>query len=63
MVLKNLFTWQEWRKRHREQTYGQEKSGGQGEMYGKNNIETQTTMYKIDNQQELALWLSKFKQY
>ena len=63
MVLKNLFIWQEWRKRHREQTYGQEKSRGKGELYGKNNIETQTTMYKIDNQQEFALSLRKFKQY
>ena len=34
MVLKNLFTGQQWRHRHREQTYGHGKTGGEGEMYG-----------------------------
>ena len=33
MVLKNLFTGQQWRNRHREQTYGQAEKGGEGEMY------------------------------
>ena len=28
MVLKNLFTGQQWRNRHREQTYGQGERGG-----------------------------------
>ena len=40
MVLKNLFTGQQWRKRHREWTYGHGERGGEGEMYGKSNMET-----------------------
>ena len=40
MVLKILFTGQKWRNRHREQTYGQEERGEEGEMYGKSNMET-----------------------
>ena len=35
MVLKNLFTGQQWRNRHREQTYGHGERGGEGEMYGR----------------------------
>ena len=38
MVLQNLFTGQQWRNRHREQTYGHGEEGGEGEMYGKSNI-------------------------
>ena len=30
MVLKNLFTGQQWRNRHREQTYGHGERGGEG---------------------------------
>ena len=33
MVLKTLFTGQQWRKRHREQTYGHGEKGGEGETY------------------------------
>ena len=40
MVLKSLFTGQQWRSRHREQTYGHWERGGEGEMYGKSNMET-----------------------
>ena len=32
MVLKNLFTGQQWRNRHREQTYGHGEREGEGEM-------------------------------
>ena len=32
MVLKNLLTGQQWRNRHREQTYGHRERGGEGEM-------------------------------
>ena len=35
MVLKNLFTGQQWINRCREQTYGHRERGGEGEMYGK----------------------------
>ena len=50
MVLKNLFTGQQWRKRHREQTYGHGERGGAGEMYGKSNMETYIIICKIDSQ-------------
>ena len=32
MELKNLFTEQQWRNRHREQTYGHGERGGWGEI-------------------------------
>ena len=49
MVLKNLFTEQQWRNRHREQAYGHGERGGEDEMFGKSNMETYITIYKIDN--------------
>ena len=61
MVLKNLFTGQ-WKNRHTEQTCGHRERGGEGEMYGKNNIEAYITICKIDSQQEFTVWLRKFKQ-
>ena len=57
MVLKNLFTEQQWRNRHREQTYGQRERGREGEFYGKSNMETYITICKIDSQWEFAVWL------
>ena len=62
MVLKNLFTGQQWRNRHREQTYGHGEMGNEGEMYEKSNMEANITICKIDNQQEFAVWLRKLKQ-
>ena len=62
MVLKTLFTGQQWRNRHREQTYGHGERGGGGEMYGKSKMETYTTICKIDGQWEFAVWLRKLKQ-
>ena len=62
MVPKNLFTGQQWRNGHREQTYGHGERGGEGEMYGKSDMEIYPTMCKIDNQQEFAVWLRKLKQ-
>ena len=62
MVLKNLFAGQQWRNRHREQTYGHGERGGGGEMYGKSKMETYTTICKIDGQWEFAVWLRKLKQ-
>ena len=62
MVLKNLFTGQQWRKRHREHTYGHGERGGEGEMYGKSNVKTYITICKIESQQEFAVWLRKLKQ-
>ena len=49
MVLKNLLTGQQWRNRHREQTYGHGERGGEGEMDGKSNMETYITICKIDS--------------
>ena len=31
-------------------------------MYGKSNVETYITIYKIDSQGELVVWLRKLKQ-
>ena len=63
MVLMNLFTWKQWENRHREQTYGHsDGEEGEGEMYGKSNMETYITTCKIDNQWEFAVWLRKLKQ-
>ena len=62
MVLKNLFTGQQWRKRHREWTYGHGERGGEGEIYGKSDMETYITICKIDSQQEFSVWLRKLKQ-
>ena len=50
------------RNRHREQTSGRGERGGEGEMYGKSNIETYITICKIDSQQEFAVWLKELKQ-
>ena len=33
MLLKSLFTGQQWRNSHREYTYGHGERGGEGEMY------------------------------
>ena len=61
MVLKNLFTEQQWRNRHRDKTSGHRKRGGEGEMCGKSNMETYITICKIDSQWEFAVWLRKLK--
>ena len=38
------------------------KRGGEGEMYGKSNMETYITICKIDSQREFAVWLRKLRQ-
>ena len=62
MVLKNLFIGQQWRNRHREETYGHGERGGEGEMYGRSNMETYITICKIDSQCEFAVCLRELKQ-
>ena len=62
MVLKNLFAGQQWRNRHREQTYGQGKWGREGEKNGESNMERYITICKIDSQWEFAVCLRKLKQ-
>ena len=49
MLPKNLFAGQQWRSRHREQTYGHGERGGEGEMYGESSMETYITIYRIPN--------------
>ena len=44
-----------------EKFYGHGERGGEGEMYGKNNMEAYITIGKIDSQWEFAVWLRKFK--
>ena len=48
---------QQWRNRHREQTYGHGVGGeeGEGKMYGESNMETYITMCKIDSQWEFSI--------
>ena len=62
MLLKNLLIGQQWRNRHREWMYGCGERRGEGEMYGKSNMETYMTMCKIESQREFAVWLRKLKQ-
>ena len=62
MVLRNLFTGQQWRNRHKEQTYGHGESGGEGDMYGKSSMETYITVWKTDSPWEFAVCLRELKQ-
>ena len=56
MALINLFSGQQWRSRHREQTYGHGRGEeGEGEMYGESNLEIYNTICKIDSQWEFAV--------
>ena len=46
MVLMNLFAGQQWRHRHREQTWtGGRVEEGEGGMYGESKMETYTLPY------------------
>ena len=45
----------------KKQTYGNGERGGEGEMYGKSNMETYITICKTDSQWEFAVWLRKLK--
>ena len=63
MILKNLFTGQQWRNRHREQTYGDGERGGEGEMHGKSNMETNITagvqpqwIQRIQSRDRVGVW-------
>ena len=41
---------------------GHGERGGEGEMYGKSNMETCITICKLDSHQEFAVWLRKLKE-
>ena len=46
MMMMNLFAGQQWRYRHREQTYGRiSGKEGEGGIYGESNVETYTLPY------------------
>ena len=45
-----------------ENRHGHWEKGGEGEIYGKSNLETYITICKIDSQLEFAIWLRKLKQ-
>ena len=45
-----------------DKTYGHGERGGEGEMYGKSNMEIYITICKIHSQLEFAVWLRKLKQ-
>ena len=62
MILKNLFIGEQWRNRHREQTYGHGARGGEGEMCGRSDMETYITICKVDSQWEFAVCLRELKQ-
>ena len=64
MILIKLFVEQQWRHRHREQTYGHRRWERKERMgiIGDSNMETYFTICKIDSQQEFAVWLRKLKQ-
>ena len=49
-------------KETKEKIYGHGERGGEGEMYGKSNIETYITICQIDSQREFAVCLRKLKQ-
>ena len=63
MGLIKSFAGQQWRHRHREQTYGHARGReeGEGGIYEENNVETYITICKIDSQWEFAVWLRKLK--
>ena len=61
-MLLNLFIGQQQRNIQREQTYGHGERGGEGEMYGKSNLETYITICKIYRQWEFAVCLRELKQ-
>ena len=59
----NLSSGQQWRKRHREQTYGHR--GGEereGKKYGESNMKINIIICKVDSQWEFAVWLRELKQ-
>ena len=49
MVLKNLFAGQQWRNRHREQTFGHGQRRGEVEIYGESNMEANMLLFIHDS--------------
>ena len=63
MVQMNLFAEQQWRCRHREQTYGQGRveEEGEGEKNGESSMEAYILTNEVDSQWEFAVWLREPK--
>ena len=57
MALMDLFSGQQWRNRHREQTYrhGGGCGEGEGKSYGESNMDIYNTICKIGSQWEFAV--------
>ena len=62
MVLKNLFTGQQWKNRHKNRLMAMGRGEEKVRCMEKCNMETYITICKIDSQQEFAAWLRKLKQ-
>ena len=60
MALMDLFSGQQWRNRHREQTYGP--CGRRGGRRGDENIEIYSALWKVDSQRGFTVWLRELKQ-
>ena len=58
MVLKNLFTGQQWRNRHREQTFVHGEREGEGEMYGESNTETYIQFSSVQSLSHVRLFVT-----
>ena len=55
MTLIHLFAEQQWRHRHRLMDTAGVGEEGEGDLYGKSNMETYITICKIDSQWEFAV--------
>ena len=56
MVLMNLFAGQQWKRRHREQTYGHKDAGRKEKVRQmETSMEPQTNICKIESQWECAV--------
>jgi len=62
VLIMNLFAGHQWRNSHREESYGHGERGGDDEMYGESNMQTDMSIYKIDSQWEFAVCLRELKQ-
>ena len=60
-MVKNLFTEQQWKNRHRD-TFVNMGRGEERVRCMESNMETSITMCKIDSQREFAICLMKLKQ-
>ena len=62
VLIMNLFAGHPWRNSYREETYGHGERGGDGEMYGESNMETDLSICKIESQWKFAVCLRELKQ-